>query len=59
MTAGAFLRWLPRRLWCTVTGHRYASAEVPSRYGLVDGYECDRCGESARLLFVWQEVVDE
>lgn len=57
MTVGAFCRWLPRRLWCTVAGHRYASAEVPSRYGLVDGYECDRCGQSTPgPLFVWQRL---
>jgi hypothetical protein len=59
MSVGAFLRWLPRRLWCSAAGHRFESTEVPSRYGLVDGYECERCGESTRMLWVWQRRVDE
>jgi hypothetical protein len=59
VTAGAFLRWLPRRLWCSVAGHRFVSAEVPSPYGIVDGYECTRCGESSRFLFVWQRTVGD
>lgn len=59
MTVGAFLRWIPRRLWCSVVGHRFESVEVVSRYGLVDGYECKRCEESTRMLWVWQRRVDE
>jgi hypothetical protein len=61
VTAGAFLRWLPRRLWCSLAGHKCAEADkVPSRYGLVNGYECDRCGESTPgPLFVCQQLVDD
>jgi hypothetical protein len=60
VTAGAFLRWLPHRLWCSIAGHRWIEADqVPSRYGLVDGYECTRCKESSHFLFVWQRTVGE
>jgi hypothetical protein len=60
MTAGAFLRWLPSRLWCSVVGHRFTEAKVASRYGLVDGYTCERCGESTPgPLFVWQRFDEE
>lgn len=61
MTVGSFVRWFAsRRVICTLLGHRWTDAELPSRDGLVDGYECVRCETSRRNLWIWQnDPVDE
>jgi len=57
----SFLRWVGRRLKCTVYGHRFKAQRIyyPPAKSVQPGFCCERCAKTQTVLRRWDEVVDD